>query len=56
MLQVELKFTLKFCNLGWFSLFGLLALIIQELGLGDKGNWESTQLKKIKLYFPLAEE
>ena len=25
-----------------------LALIIHELGLGDKGNWESTKLKKFK--------
>ena len=56
MLQVELKFTLKFCDLGWYSFFDLLALIIQELGLGDNGNWESTQVKKINLYFPLAEE
>ena len=25
-----------------------VALIIHELGLGDKGNWESTGLKDIK--------
>ena len=45
MLQVKIKFRLKFFNLhvGWFSLFScLLALIIHESGLGDKGNWEST--------------
>ena len=39
MLQVKIKFRLKFFNLGLFSIsFVLLALIIHELGLGGKGN------------------
>ena len=39
MLQVKIKFRLKFFNLGLFSIsFVLLGLIIHELGLGDKGN------------------
>jgi len=39
-LQVKIKFRLKFFNPGWFylSLICLLAFIIQEFGLGDKGN------------------
>ena len=36
MLQVRIKFALKFFNLGWFSISCLLALIIYELGPGDK--------------------
>ena len=39
-LQVKIKFRLKFFNPGWFfiSLICLLAYIIQELGLGEEGN------------------
>ena len=45
LLQDEIKFTLKFFNLSWFSIFLCLpALIIHELRLEDKGNWESTYL------------
>ena len=50
MLQVKIKFKIKFKkNLLTYSrlvlnFFCLLALIINELGLGDKENWESTQL------------
>ena len=39
------KFSLKFFNLLIFLC--LLALIIHELGLGGKGNRESTSVKKI---------
>ena len=47
MLQLKIKFRLKFFNLGWFSISFqcILALIIHELGLGDKGNGESTLVK-----------
>ena len=39
MLQVKIKFRLKFFDVGWFSIFFvLLALIIRELELEDKGN------------------
>ena len=48
MSQVKIKFRLKIFNLGrlilnYFLCF--LALIIHELGLRDKGNWESTKVK-----------
>ena len=37
--QIQVKIFLR----GWIINFlCLLALIIHELGLGDKGNWEST--------------
>ena len=44
MLQVKIIFLLKFFNLSWFSMsfLNVLALIIHELGLEEKGNWEST--------------
>ena len=43
LLQVKIKFRLKFFMPGWFSVsFCVLTLIIHELGLGDKGNLEST--------------
>ena len=48
MLQVKIKFRLKFFKIGWFTIsLCLLALTIHELGLhvGDKGNWESTKVK-----------
>ena len=49
MLRVEIKYKVKFFNLGWFSisLAFYLALIIYELGLGDNGkSKESTYVKK----------
>ena len=47
LLQIKIKSRLKFFSLGWFSFFlCLLALIIHDLELGDKGNWESTLAKK----------
>ena len=43
MLQVKIKFRSKFFKPTLILYFlSLLALIIQELGPGDKGNWEST--------------
>ena len=44
MLQVKIIFRVKFFNLGWFSIFfvSILALIHEQLGLGDKGKWELT--------------
>jgi len=42
-LQVKIKFRSKFFKPRLILYFlSLLALIIHELGLGDKGNWEST--------------
>ena len=48
MLQVKIKSRLKFLNLhvGCFSICFFLALIIHELGPGDKRHWESTQVQK----------
>ena len=48
LIQVKIKFRLKFFKIGWFTIsLCLLALTIHELGLqvGDKGNWESTEVK-----------
>ena len=45
MLQVKIKFRLKLFNLlirMILHFLCLLALILRELGLGDKLNWEST--------------
>ena len=43
MVQVKIKFSLKFLKVGWISIFVLYqVLIIDELGLQDKGNLEST--------------
>ena len=50
MLQVKTKFRLNFFNLGWVSIAFVSKRLnswIILLGLGDKGNWESTQVKKI---------
>ena len=48
MLQVKIKFRLKYFNLGLILNFlCVLALIIHELGLRDKGNWESNLGLKI---------
>ena len=35
MLQVKIKFSLKFFNLGWFSISFVSALIHESLGLGE---------------------
>ena len=43
LLQVKVIFRLKFFNRGWFNFLGVLDLIIQVWGLGDKQKWESTQ-------------
>ena len=40
MLQVKIKFRLKFSNVVNFQF--LLSPSSNELGVGDKGNWEST--------------
>ena len=43
MVQVKIKFWLKFLKVGWISIFVLYkVLIIDELCLQDKGNLEST--------------
>ena len=43
MVQVKIKFRLKFLKVGWISIFVLYqVLIIDELCLQDKGNLEST--------------
>ena len=50
MLQVKTKFRLNFFNLGWVSIAFVSKRLnswIILLGLEDKGNWESTQVKKI---------